>query len=202
MIPQSHWNLPKHITTFNHIHAVRHSSFFITLSLTDRGFSYAELIPCLVGATKQIPHRSQGLWEPAFPHLPHKHTFLMSWTAAANVLEIHSAAGNNASLFRTLTERQICWKQRCLLSCTWRFLFVCMQSRHGNTPTLLWEHPGSLHRQYYHAKQKEEGIKPRKLLWNCHLTWDLANAKSSFWSKPRPLTVQKTRKGESLMCEL
>lgn len=170
MIAKSHWNLPKHITTFNHTHAMRHSSFFITL-LTDTGFSYTELIPCAVGATEQAFHSSQMLWEPDLPHLPHKHTLSICWTAGNNMLENHSAACSKGSLsvpcfnwkaslleVRASTVLHF-WTPFCLCS-------VDIKTPPSCSERIMWLCTGIIVMQ---SRKKRESS-PENCCSNCHLT--------------------------------
>lgn len=203
MVPKTHWNLPKYITTFNHTQPMRHSHFFITLLLTDRGFSYTELIPCVVGATEQASHSGQMLWEPDHPHLPHKHTLSICWTAVDNVLENHSAACNKGSLTVPYFNGKGNLLEASMSTVLHFRTHFCLCRIDIKPPppcseSLMCLCTGIIVMQ---SRKKRESS-PENCCSNCHSTWDLANAKCSFWSKPRPLTVQKTWNVESLLCEL
>lgn len=181
---------------------MRHFSFFITLLSTDRGFSPTELIPCVVGATKQASHSSPVLWEPDPPHLPHKHQLSMSCTAAGKMLEIHSAAGNQGGLAVPCYH----WKADLLeagVSAALHLGNPLCPCRVGiKPPPPCSESTLGLCTGRIIMQNRKRESSPENCCWNCHFTGDLTNAKNTFWRKPRPLTVQKTRKRESFLCEL
>lgn len=161
------------------------AGFFITLLLTNKGFSYTELIPCVVGALKQASPSSQ-MWEPDPLHLPHKHTLSVCCTLADHMLENHSAACNKGSLIVPYFN----WKANLLevrvpTVLHYRMPF-CSCSIDIKTPSpwserILCLCTGLMIMQ---SRKKRESS-PENCCSACRLTWDLANAKCSFFEQTK-----------------
>lgn len=132
------------------------------------------------------------LWELDPLHLPHKHHFSMSWTAADKMLELHSAAGDQGGLAVPCYHWNLLAAGVSAVLHLRTPLWLCQA---GVKPlTLLWEHPGPLHGQNRHAKQKE-GIKPRKLLLKLSLDRRLGKCQEHFLEKTKTFNCSEDKEG-------